>query len=415
MRRWRRYYRRRPATNVAADGGSVRILFTCAAELGHFLPLLPVAGSAAGAGHHVAFAVPESFRGRVEAEGFLTMKAGLDRAEIAAELDLRFPEWPTVALEDRLRFALATVGARIVAPGTVDDLVAAIASFGADVLVHGPAVFAGPVAAELADIPAANHSWGPLLGLDDLAAVATAAEPLWTERALEAPPLAGMFRHLYLDICPPSLQTAEIAAVGVAHPVRPTPAGADGADLPSWVGELPPVPTVYVTLGTFCNRFTHLFTTVLEGVADLPVNVVVTVGDDQDPAALGPQPANVHVARWLPISLLLPHCRLLVTHGGSGTMLAALAGGVPLLILPQGHDHARNAALCQARGVGRSLSPAELSGDAVRAEVVAMLGDPRYAAAAAAVAREVAAMPGPEHAVGLLERLVAGGRPLVRR
>lgn len=390
----------------------MRVLFTCAAELGHFLPLLPVARAAAGAGHDVAFAVPASFADRVAAEAFPALVAGMDRAGIAAELDRRFPEWPTVALGDRLRFALATVGARIVAPGMVDDLVAAVEGFGADVLVHGPAVFAGPVAARLAGVPAANHSWGPLPALDDLAAVASAAEPLWAERGLDAPPMAGMFGHLYLDVCPPSLQTAEIAAVAVAHPLRPD--GPDpGAGLPAWVDELPPVPTVYVTLGTFCNRFTHLFTTVLDGVADLAVNVVVTVGDDQDPAALGPQPANVHVARWLPTSLLLGRCRLLVTHGGSGTMLAALARGVPLLILPQGHDHARNAALCEARGVARALPPDRLSAGAVREQVVAMLDDPRHAAAAGAVALEIAAMPGPDHAVGLLERLVAERRPLV--
>ncbi|HET7488910.1 MAG TPA: glycosyltransferase [Acidimicrobiales bacterium] len=394
----------------------MRVLFTCAAELGHFLPLLPVARATVAAGHDVAFAVPQSFRERVETEGFPSLLAGLDRRQIAGELDARFPEWATVPLEDRLRFALANVGARIVAPVMLDHLEAAVDASHADLLVHGPAVFAGPLAAALAGIPAANHSWGPLLDLDDLAAAAEAAAPLWHGRGLDPPPLAGMFGSLYLDICPPSLQTSDIASVPVAHPLRPTAADAiGGSGLPAWVEALPPAPTVLVTLGTFCNRFTHLFATVLEGLADLPVNVIVTVGHDQDPAALGPQPDHVHVASYLPTSLVLRHCRLAVTHGGSGTMLAAVGRGVPLLILPQGHDHARNAMLCEARGVARSLPPEALSAAAVRARTVAMLDDPRYAAAAGAVRDEVSAMPGPEDAVALLERLAAEGRPLVAR
>ena len=58
--------------------------------------------------------------------------------------------------------------------------------------------------------------------------------------------------------------------------------------------------------------------------------VVVTVGRRNDPSALGPQPANVAVHQYIPQATLLPHCQAAVIHGGDGTMLGALAAGLPL-------------------------------------------------------------------------------------
>ena len=44
-----------------------------------------------------------------------------------------------------------------------------------------------------------------------------------------------------------------------------------------------------------------------------------------------------------------------VTHGGAGTTLGALAFGVPLLVLPQGADQYANAERVVAAGAGRQL------------------------------------------------------------
>jgi UDP:flavonoid glycosyltransferase YjiC (YdhE family) len=55
---------------------------------------------------------------------------------------------------------------------------------------------------------------------------------------------------------------------------------------------------------------------------------------------------------------LLPECALVVTHGGLGTVLRALAHGVPLLILPLGRDQAFNAGRVEAVGAGIALPTA---------------------------------------------------------
>jgi UDP-glucoronosyl and UDP-glucosyl transferase len=96
------------------------------------------------------------------------------------------------------------------------------------------------------------------------------------------------------------------------------------------------------------------FTRVLAGLAQLPVNVLVTVGREIDPAELGPQPENVHVERYLPQTVILPRCEVVVFHGGSGTLTGALAHGLPMVILAMGADQPANAMRCQDLGLGIS-------------------------------------------------------------
>ncbi|MDQ1424988.1 MAG: hypothetical protein QOD72_2486, partial [Acidimicrobiaceae bacterium] len=74
-----------------------------------------------------------------------------------------------------------------------------------------------------------------------------------------------------------------------------------------------------------------MFRAALDGLADAFVNLIVTVGGANDPAALGDRPANARVERYIPQSLLLPSCDAVISHAGSGTMLSALTCGLPQL------------------------------------------------------------------------------------
>jgi Erythromycin biosynthesis protein CIII-like, C-terminal domain len=124
----------------------------------------------------------------------------------------------------------------------------------------------------------------------------------------------------------------------------------------------------------------------------------------------GPQPENVHIERYIPLSLLLPHCALAVTAGGSGSLVAALANGLPVVVVPVAADKPANAARCAALGLGRVVPPADLTPETVRQAVLSVLGDPAYRAAAQRMRAEIAALPGPKHAVALLEQLAVEWR-----
>ncbi len=387
----------------------MRFLFTCVPGHGHLHPMVPLARALEAAGHDVAFATANRFCQRVARVGFTAFPAGLGRGEVMAAA-LRAPGAAPLEPDDGWRFG-AHMFAAVAAPAKVPDLVALIRRWRPDLVVHDVTDFAGPVAAASTHTPWAAHSLGPIFPLELSRLAGRLVAPLWAEWNVEPGPLGGMFRHLYLDICPPSLQHADIDQIGeVARPLRPVPfdAGA-GEALPAWVDGLPPRPTVYVTLGTVDNHAPGVIEAVVEGLRDDDLNLVVTVGPDRHPAELGCQPANVHVERYIPQSLLLPRCDAVVTHGGSGTVLAALAHGLPLLVLPQGANQYRNADRCVAVGAAIRLLPAEVAPESVRREVAALLDGPAWRDAARRLAREIALMPGPEQGVVLVEDLARRG------
>jgi MGT family glycosyltransferase len=152
---------------------------------------------------------------------------------------------------------------------------------------------------------------------------------------------------------------------------------------------------------------------ILVGLRDEPITLIVTIGRDQDPASFGPQPANVHIERYVPQSLLFPICDLVVTHGGSGTVLTALDHGLPMVILPISADQPDNAQRCEQLGVAKVIASNERTPDAVRSAVREVLGDPRYRKHADRLRQEMERQPGPEQVVGWLERLAIDQRPLV--
>jgi MGT family glycosyltransferase len=189
----------------------------------------------------------------------------------------------------------------------------------------------------------------------------------------------------HLDICPPSLQDKDFLATAERIPLRPVPhAEPDRFERPSR-------PLVYLTLGTAFGT-PEVLTTVVRGLAALDAHVVVATGRVR-PEDLGGVPDNVTVRAWVPQADVVAHADAVVHHGGSGTMLGALAEGVPQLVLPQGADQFANAEALCAAGAALRLLPGELSADAVTEQARKL---PGHRDAARAIAAEIAAMPSPD-------------------
>jgi UDP:flavonoid glycosyltransferase YjiC (YdhE family) len=197
---------------------------------------------------------------------------------------------------------------------------------------------------------------------------------------------------IYVDPCPPGLQTPELGDMDI-WPVRPS-MGQVGPDdrLPRPFLELPARPLVYVTLGTVFND-PELVRSVLDAIQDLPISIAVTTGPGTDPAVLGPRPANVAAAPFVPQALVLPLASAVVSHTGSGTMLGALASGLPQVCLPRGADQFANADRLRSVGAGVALLPDDVTPEKLRAAVTSVLDDPAYARAAGGMKAEIAAMP----------------------
>lgn len=174
--------------------------------------------------------------------------------------------------------------------------------------------------------------------------------------------------------------------VPAAANVLPLRASAPTAEPPpEWLTQLPDRPRVYVTLGTIFNDLPRL-RLLLDALADLDLNVVVTIGRDRNPEDLMPCPANSVVRQFVPQDLLPPHMQATVTRAGSGSMLAALAHGVPMVMLPRGADQLENADACRDLGISVVLRPEELTADRVRTDLTAILSQAAYVHNATAVA-----------------------------
>lgn len=390
----------------------MRALCTCLPGHGHFLPMVALARALADAGHDVAFATAADFGPKIERAGFATFPAGVSMPDQLVRAAQAYPEAHAMPYgKARFEAFVPRMLAGVAAPARAAGVAEAIDAWRPDVVVHEETELGGPVAAEAAGVPYADHSVGFLRPLSMAALAGDTIAPLWRDWNVDLGDSAGLFRYLYLDVCPPSLQVADIAAIPTAQAMRNTDLPADDADLPDWIRHLPDRPTVYVSLGTIFNDNPEVFATILDGLADEDADVVVTVGADADPAALGPQPDHIHIEGFIPQQALLPHCDVVVNQGGTA-ILPILAHGLPLLILPQGANQFHQAELCAAAGVATTLSPAEVTAESVRDGVRALLAEPAYRRASRGVAAELAAMPGPDAAVQRLEQLAADGQPL---
>ena len=214
------------------------------------------------------------------------------------------------------------------------------------------------------------------------------------------------YRHLLLTISPPSFRDSAFPLPSSARSLRPVIFDQSGDErLPAWVERLPPRPTVYATMGTVVNKVPGTLEAIVSGLRDESITLIVTTGRDRDPAVFGPQPPNVHIERYVPQSLLLPFCDLVITHGGTGTVMAALDHGLPMVILPIAADQPDNARRCTELGVAIAVYPEERTPETIRAATRKVLTDPGYRENAVRLQDEMQAMPGPAHAVALLERL----------
>jgi MGT family glycosyltransferase len=127
---------------------------------------------------------------------------------------------------------------------------------------------------------------------------------------------------------------------------------------------------------------------VCEALAGLEVNAILTLGPAVSAEAIR-VPSNVEVVSYAEHDELLPRCAAVVTHGGLGTTLRALAHGKPLLLLPLGRDQQFNAERVVELGAGLHLL-SDAAPEEVASALVELLAQPHFGAAAARAAAAIA-------------------------
>lgn len=399
---------------TGVDDRAVRILFTFTGGSGHFLPTLPIARALAARGAQVIFSPQEAMVPVVEAAGFAAVPSG---GRTLVDPTARLPLQPVDRAHEKrvLRDHFAGRTARERAA----RLLPIVQEFRPQVIVRDEVDFAAAVVAEHLGLP---HVAVVVLAAGGLATPALLAEPLSVLRAeyrLPPDPAAAMLhRHLTLVPVPVSYRDPGDPLPATARHIRPAalegtgsqPGGGEPASESGtlgWLARQRERPTVYFTLGTvFHQESGDLFRRVLAGLGTFDANIVVTVGREINPLELGDQPSNVRVERYVPQEVLLPRCDVVVSHAGSGSVMGALAFGVPLVLLPLGADQPQNADRCGALGVARILDPLTATPSDVCDAAFDVMRDPCYRRAAVAVQREISALPTSADAAEWIEDLV---------
>jgi UDP:flavonoid glycosyltransferase YjiC (YdhE family) len=382
-----------------------RILFSARPEHGHLSPVLPLVKAARAAGHEVAVATGESAIPRLCTAGVKTYRSGVSIVDsFAAMAAIASSPAPSKGGRPDLDRG-GRVFIDVIARRTVDDLGPLLDRARPDLVVYEQYDIGAGVAAAIAGIPAVCHAVGRAFDAESWRrATGTRLDALWSDYGYASPPVDLAVGDVYLDIYPPSLQVPAARAHPTRVPMRSVAWVEPGASLPRWVTASRSRPLVYLTMGTFPSDSIGVLQTAIDALSTLDVDVLMAAGA-HDRLALDPVPESVRVERFVNQAAVLDHVDLVVHHGGSGTMLGALARGIPQLMLPQGADQFTNADVLSDRGLGLALEGDASTASAVATASDALLSDPSYRRASRTVAREMAGMPHPATVLTRLTRL----------
>lgn len=425
-----------------------RILFTTFPFPGFLHPHMAVASNLSSRGHQVAFYTGPRARDCVESAGLgyfpfdPSLAAQIDALLIAQ--DNIGANWtrPLHVRKQLRRFFVDTINQQLI------DLRSVQAEWAPDVIVCDPAVWAPFVILhESTKIPVVLLSYvvgctlpgpdAPRLGLGlppprnrrtRLIARAGSLVMDWfsaeVRRAVNelrrghglSPlrgPVVGLAESLPLYLVPScsELDFDRRDLPPNAHYVGPllwypeTDAAACLDDLPK------DIPWVHATEGTIHMRESVVLHNTAHGLADMPIQVILTTGGICSPEELGltPLPPNVAVERWVNHDALLPRLDVLICTGGAGVILAALHAGVPIIAVPTEWDHADNAQRMVHAGAGLSFPPRKCTPKKLRQAVEKVLGDPAYRRNAERLSAALRRRGGAARAADLIEEVVLEG------
>jgi UDP:flavonoid glycosyltransferase YjiC (YdhE family) len=397
---------------------SMRILFTTFAERPHYFPMVPFAWACRAAGHDVRMASTPGLQSVIAESGLPAVSVGHDidlegmlkRGEFAPKSAPDPAKAWVHVLENLANMQFAMCEAM------VDDLIDFGRAWRPDVVVHDPVTFAGPVTAQVLDVPSVAFLFGsPGLLRVEMKELGDEPWPAYLALFERFGVDARLDPTMWIDPCPPTMRLPEEVAIRPApksvdrRPVRFVPYNGPAAVQP-WQRSASGRPRVCVTWGTTASRMLgqsvlDLVQRVLKALGELDVELVLAF-TPQLRDMLGDLPANTLVAEPFALHLALPGCAAIVHQGGAGTTLTSAACGVPQLGITEIPEPKISAQQMAATGAGQHLFPADADVATIRDTVAALVGEEQYRAAARRLQADIAAQPSPVALVGAVEDLV---------
>lgn len=367
----------------------------------HFNHLAPHVWALLAAGHDVRVACPANLTEVVTGAGLAAVPVGawLDFPAVASGQVARIADEPGDS-GDALPPTVTVGGvAHTYATAMLPELVAYGRWYRPDLVLHEQNNLGAAVAAAALGVPSVRVLWGPhfpvRLDRDVVLGSLTAAYGVTPSQV----PLTGT---LTLDPCPPPMQ---VPLAEPHQPVRFVPYNG-AATLPGWLRGPADRPRVALTRGTLMPLLgfdAFDLRSTVHALAELDIELVLALEREPDQTL----PPNVRSAPGLAHHLLVPTCAAVVHHGGAGSMMTAVACGVPQLVLPRVGDQHFNAERVVIAGAGLTLPAERAQPDQIRDAVAALIDDTRWQAAATQLRRHNDSRPSPAAVVEHLTRIAA--------
>lgn len=160
-------------------------------------------------------------------------------------------------------------------------------------------------------------------------------------------------------------------------------------------------PLVFATMGTLQGGRIELWRAIVQACREVGARIVIAHGGKLGEAETASLKAD-HAAAFLPYRAVLRQADLCLTHGGSNTVLDALACAVPLVVRPVAFDQPGNLARIVHHGLGERMAPITRP-DLLAAQVRRMLSDGTCRRNARRMAEEIATAGGRSRAADLIE------------
>lgn len=395
----------------------MRILFVAGGSAATVFALVPLATAARNAGHEVFMAATSEIAPVIASTGLPPVAA-------SAEPLSRF------IYSDR-------VGAPAAIPTQPDEQMAYTGVFHArmgaawlpvladlardwrpDIVVGGTLAYAASLLAARLGVPWVRHTWD---AIDSQAADAGAERELAAELAelgLAAMPPAD----LLVEVCPPSLLPPQSLPALRSVPLRWVAVGGQRS-LEPWMYRRGSRPRICLTAGSRVARqelrdgqrdYRQVSLDFLHELADplakLDAELLIAVPDQAAGELRGLLGERAHVG-WMPLDVVARHSDLILHNGGGVTSMTALSAGLPQVAVPQGAMLVPAAARVATYGASVMLLPGGDTAERAVAACEAVLATPGYAAHAAALAEEIAALPAAAEVLHVVTDLVAKGAP----
>jgi len=364
------------------------VLFSGNPSAGHILPMLPLANAARAAGHDTA------------------LLTSADQASLVAPVRV-LPAGPST--EEMIEETVRRTGSHPAQPGpgavelfagvrvdlTIDEALRQARAFGPDLVVCEEIDFVGPMVAAALKVPWAAHAISGPLPEPLLQAMRERLAREYKSRSLTA-----ASRIALVDPYPDALRSPAEQPPADRITIRPAvnehgPARHDELVIQS------ERPCALVSVGTTVNDNVAL-STLASSVAAAGFTVIVTARAEELSADLDRD--RVRPVGFVPLAKLLPQVDLVVTAGGTGTVLAALSRGLPMVIRPFVADQPWNAARIADIGAGIVIDDVAEAGTAARR----IAENPAYREAARSVAAQLAALNSPDTVLRRLMSLSGG-------